>query len=136
MNFKLIKQKDDYGCGAACVAALLNITYRQALKLFNDGNLKAKTKGFSCKEICLVLNKFGKNYEYKYVKPRLKNRIYKEGTIVFIKRSKKYPANHYLLRTGKSWLDPWINLNRNKNIKNAKAGLRKRLPNKAIYYLR
>lgn len=135
MSIKLVKQKDEFGCGVACVAALLSITYQQALKLFDDGYVKAKTKGFLCKEVCLALNKLGRNYKYKYVKNRLKNKIYQLGVIVFIKKSKKYPANHYLLRVENKWLDPWINLSRDKNIKNAKAGLRKRLPGRAIYYL-
>jgi membrane-anchored glycerophosphoryl diester phosphodiesterase (GDPDase) len=135
MSIKLVKQENEFGCGVACVAALLGITYQQALKLFDDGYLKAKTKGFLCKEICLVLNKLGENYKYKYVKSRLKRKIYQSATIVFIKKSKKYPANHYLLRTENRWLDPWMNLSKDKNIKNAKAGLRKRLPGRAIYYL-
>lgn len=135
MSIKLIKQEDEFGCGVACVAVLLGITYRQALKLFDDGYLKAKTKGFLCKEICFALNKLGKDYKYKYIKSRLKRKIYQSATIVFIKKSKKYPANHYLLRTENRWLDPWMNLSKDKNIKNAKAGLRKRLPGRTIYYL-
>ncbi len=135
MRIKRVRQKDEYGCGVACVAVLLDIDYDQILKTFDNGNRKAEQEGFTCKDICSALKKFGKKYSYRYVKPRLKNRIYKEGTIVYIKKTKKYPAGHYLLRVKDRWMDPWINFNRDKNIKNAKAGLRKQLPGKAIYYL-
>lgn len=131
----MIRQEDVSGCGVACVAALLGITYQQALKQFSKSGSQARNKGFLCKEICMVLHKLNKNYSHKYVKNRLRRKIYRPGTIVFIKKSKRYPPGHYFLRSEDGWLDPWINFCKDNNIKNAKAGLRKRLPDRAIYYL-
>lgn len=135
MRNKLIKQEDEFGCGIACVANLLKITYRQSLGLFSCGISKAKNRGFLCSEICELLNKRNKSFDYKYIKSKLRSRIYKSGTIIFIKISKKYPSGHYLLRANDGWIDPWANFLKDGNIKRAKAGIRKRLPGKAIYFI-
>lgn len=136
MKYKLVKQKDDFGCGIACVASLLGITYESSLNLFKNGKCRAKANGLYCRDICDALNKKGKKFIYRYVKNRLKCKIYKSGTIVFTKKSKKYPADHYLLRTKDGWMDPWINFISNGNIGNARAVIRKRLSNRAIYFIK
>ena len=51
----------------------------------------------------------------------------KPGTIVFVRRGKVYPYGHFLLKTSKGWMNPW---KRGENIKEAKAGWQKRLPDK------
>ncbi|MBI5391734.1 hypothetical protein HZB00_01905 [Candidatus Woesearchaeota archaeon] len=57
-----------------------------------------------------------------------------ENTIVFIRRSKDYPAGHYLAKTKTGWMDPWINFDLSSlNLNYAQSGFRKRLPEKAIY---
>jgi len=64
--------------------------------------------------------------------------MYEDGVIVFIKRSVRYPAGHYLARMNGQWMDPWINFPNDqniKNIKNATSGFRKKLPGKPIYAL-
>lgn len=128
---KPIVQEDSFGCGVACVANILDITYLEALELFEDGQLKASTIGFYCKDILRVFEYKNIKYEYKYIKPKLKKKIYKDKVIVFLKRSKKYPAGHYLCRINNKWLDSWINFpNENK-----KSGFRKRLPGKSIYLI-
>lgn len=126
---KKVVQEDPYGCGAACLASVLAVTYQEALSLFTAGKKKAKTFGFYCREIAAALKKEGLEYEYKYIKPKIKRKIYRDGTIVFVKRSKKYPAGHYLSRIDGKWMDPWINFPE----ENRKAGFRKRLPEKPIY---
>lgn len=129
---KLVKQENPFGCGIACIAAVLNINYEKALKLFKNGKKRAsETPNFYCKEMVIVLKNSGLNYQYKYLKKRLRQKLYQPNTIVFIKRSKKYPYGHYLIRVDHQWMDPWINLP-NKNIK---AGFRKRLPGKPIYFI-
>ncbi len=128
----MIAQEDELGCGVACVANLLDISYAQALQLF-DKPENAKTKGFKCKEIMAVLQKSGIGASYKYLKPRLKSKIYQPGVIVLIAVNKKYPFGHYLLRTNHGWLDPWVNIHSSQNVQKAKAGYRKRLPGKPIY---
>ena len=126
---ELVKQENELGCGVACVAAVLGRSYKNTLRLFPRN--RAECRGFICKEIVQALNRTGLKCEYKYIKPSLKDKIYKEGTIIFVQRSKKYPEGHYLVRASKKWMDPWINFPG----KDRKAGFRKKLPGKAIYII-
>ncbi len=128
-----VKQEDQLGCGVACVSFILDISYLEALCLFKKGELRAKRLGFYCKDIIEAFNNIGIRYTYKYIKQRIRSKIYKKGTIVFIKKSKKYPSGHYLCRAQDVWMDPWINFRLDKDILKAKAGFRKRLPGKPIY---
>lgn len=130
---KLITQKHEFGCGVASAAFVMGKSYEQAIRFFDTK--KINTLGFYCKDLVKALKDSGLNYEYKYLKPKLKNKIYQEGVIIFIKRSKDYPAGHYLARGEGYWMDPWINFKSDKDIKNARAGLRKRLPGTPIYAL-
>ncbi|OGH42619.1 MAG: hypothetical protein A3H79_03470 [Candidatus Levybacteria bacterium RIFCSPLOWO2_02_FULL_36_8b] len=128
---KPIKQKDSLGCAVACVAFRLNISYERSLTLFRHGKKKAESAGFLCKEIVEALGRRGLSYKYNYIKDRIRNKIYKSGTIVFLRRSKKYPTGHYLCRADNKWMDPWINFPDRK----IKAGFKKRLPEKPIYLI-
>lgn len=130
---KSITQLDSYGCGLACVSFLANINYQEVSNL--DIKKQAQSQGFTCKELVRLLLQFGLHYEYKYLKPRLKNKIYNDGVIVFIKRSKKYSSGHYLVRFKDQWMDPWINFSPDSNLNDASSGFRKRLPEKPIYAL-
>lgn len=128
-----ITQEFDYGCGVACFAFALGMTYQQAADYL--GELQANSTRFWIKDITAALNTSGKQYTAKYMKPPMVRKIYKEGTIVLIKRSKHYPTGHYLIRYKGLWMDPWINLPTNKDIKHAESGFRKRLPGKPMYAL-
>ena len=128
---KPIKQENEFGCAVACAAAVLQVDYLNALKLFSDGKKKAQNTGFYCREIVDVLTDQGLRYEYKYIKPKLRKRIYKEGVIVFLRRSRRYPEGHYLCRKGNFWMDSWINFPSEKR----EAGFRIRLPEKPIYVI-
>jgi len=130
---KAIVQKHYLGCVVACVAFVLNTTYSNSLKLFKNGKTRAERKGFYCRETVKVLNSLNKYCRYKYIKNSMKKNIYKDKTIIFVGRSKKYPSGHYLCRYNNLWMDPWINFPKNKNIKKAEASFRKRLPGKPIY---
>ncbi len=130
---KSITQEYDYGCGIACFAFVLNISYNHAVKLL--GLRQASSARFWVKDFAVALNKEGKSYKAKYIKPHLKSKIYKDGTIVLIRRSKHYPVGHYLIRYEDTWMDPWINLPYSKNISEAKSGFRKRLPGSSMYAL-
>lgn len=129
---KAIVQKHELGCAVACVARVLDVSYQSALALFPDAH-RAHTQGFTCGEIVAVLKKFHKDCEYKYVNKKVRHRIHRPGTIVFIARSKKYPNGHFLSRVERGWMDPWINFPQDKNISSAKAGFRRRLPGRPIY---
>lgn len=128
-----ITQEFDYGCGIACFAFALEITYKQAAR--HLGETQANSKQFWIKDFTTALNSSGKDYVAKYMKPPMVRKIYKEGTIVLIRRSKRYPTGHYLIRHKGHWMDPWINLPTSNNIKHAKSGFRKRLPGKPMYAL-
>ncbi|HUS59841.1 MAG TPA: hypothetical protein VMX76_00425 [Nevskiaceae bacterium] len=128
-----VVQKHPFGCGVACTAFILNLSYQETLKLFGNGKEKACNFGFSCEEIAEALNNSGGHFEHRHIKDEIKGKIYQDNTIVFIKRSKQYPTGHYLCRFKGLWMDPWINFPQNQNIKEAKAGFRIKLPDKAIY---
>lgn len=130
---KSITQKFDYGCGVACFAFATNLTYKQA-EMYLGERQSSKTR-FWVKDLAKSLNQFGRKYTYKYVKPKIHKLIYAEGSIVLIRRSNIYPYGHYLIRHNNLWMDPWINLPFNKNIKNAKSGYRKRLPGQPMYVI-
>lgn len=128
-----ITQEFDYGCGIACFAFAMQITYKQAAKYL--GNEQANSARFWIKDFTATLNGAGKKYQSKYVKPHLRREIYNEGAIVLIRRAKHYPSGHYLIRHNGQWMDPWINLPFDKDIRHAKSGFRKRLPGSPMYAL-
>lgn len=125
---KAIKQQHFSGCAVACVAAILNSSYNQALESFNDGQERARFRGFFCREIIDALQVNYLTYCLKYVKRR-KNYNYPSGTIVYLQKTTKHPIGHYLCKSNEGWMDSWINFPR----LNAKAGFRKRLPGKPTY---
>lgn len=123
---KSITQEFDYGCGIACYAFVLGISYEESEDKL--GLEQSISERFWVKDLTHALNKAGLNYERKYIKPHIKPRIYKEGVIVLVGRSKEYPVGHYLVRHNKMWMDPWINLPNNRNIQEANSGFRNTLP--------
>ena len=128
---KPVTQEQSMGCAVACVASLLRISYSKVLEFFKKSKA-ASSVGYYCRDICQALQKAGKKYQYQHVSPKNKRFLSKTGVIVFIKKSKQYPLGHYLLRTAKGWMNPWINY---PHIKPAKAGIQKRLPGKAQWVI-
>lgn len=124
---KSVTQEDPMGCSIACVAFILGINYKQSKKYFKGLGSPVKS-GYWCKDVVKALSRAGLSYDYKYIKRKID---FKEDTIVFIKRTKRYPIGHYLVKAKSGWMDPWINLH--SSIKNAKSGFRKRLPSRGIY---
>ena len=128
---KPVVQEDSLGCGIACVAYVCGVKYKTAKERYFRGLGDANKKGFLCKDLVLTFSRAGKVYEYKYLKTRKQLRA---DTIVFIKRSEKYPFGHYLAKTTKGWMDPWINFSKKElDVTSAKSGFRKRLPGRAVY---
>ncbi len=131
-----ITQKDDFGCGIACVAFICNVSYDHAKNRYFKFPEDAESIGFYCRDLVYSLSKAEKNYKYKYHKRKMQ---WKEGMIIYIKRSKKHPAGHYLVRTKNGWMDPWINFDRlnekTNNVKNARSGFRQRLPGTPQYVI-
>lgn len=130
---KSITQESDYGCGVACYAFALGISYKKAVQLL--GEKQANSTRFWVNDFTYQLNRAGIEYRSIRISKRSRRKIYRDGTIVLIRQSKKYIAGHYLIRHGESWMDPWINLPANNDIKYAKSGFRKRLPGKPAYAL-
>jgi ABC-type bacteriocin/lantibiotic exporter with double-glycine peptidase domain len=130
MKFKPITQEHPASCGIACVASILGMSYKKTLKYFNKKNIIRI--GYELYEIANALNKKGLNYQYSKVNNKTKKFLSKQGTIVFVKRSKKYPIGHYLLKTKRGWMNPWINF---PEINPAKSGFNKKLPGKAQWII-
>jgi ABC-type bacteriocin/lantibiotic exporter with double-glycine peptidase domain len=129
---KLITQESPMGCAIACTASLANLSYKQMRKLFNGGRIKESTQGFYNRDIIYALSKIkvsAKTYSAK----TLGNKKIGLGSIVFIERSKKYPAGHYLLKTKNGWMNPWINY---PNINPAKSGFQKTLPGRVVWIIK
>lgn len=127
---KPVRQEDSMGCAVACVAFVLEITYEEAIKLFEDGPTRVKSKAdFYCPEIVRILNSNGLNYRWKKLKGVAHIEAYSHLSIVFVKRSAGYPYGHFLARYKKKWMDPWINI----PDKNMRAGFRKYLPGNPTY---
>ncbi len=126
-----VRQEDGLGCAVACVAFVLNVSYSEALKLFIDGERRAKEKAnFYCPEIVKILNNAGLKYKWQKFQDKSREESYRNGSIVFIKKSEKHPYGHFLVRHNK-WMDPWINL----PDKNIKAGFRDVLPGEPTYLI-
>ena len=119
---KSITQEEQMGCGIACVAIILNKSYRYT-KNFFDNPEYSSSRGYYCREIVKVLNKRGKDYTFSRINEKNKHLLNKEGVIVFIERDKKYPFGHYLTKTKMGWMNPWINF---PAISPAKSGFQKR----------
>ena len=130
MKFKPITQEQTMGCCIACVASLLGLSYKKALELFRKEY--ASTRGYYLKDLILALNKKGLKYTYSKFNGNNKKYLGMLGSIVFVKRSKKYPAGHYLLKTSKGWMNPWINY---PNINPAKSGFNKEIPGEIQWIL-
>lgn len=130
---KSITQEFDYGCGIACYAFALNISYKEAERIL--GPEQSASTRFWVKDLTQKLNQAGLKYSSRHLNQTLKKQIYNDGTIVLIRRSKKYIAGHYLIRHEGVWMDPWINMPNDNNIGNAKSGFRKRLPGSPMYAL-
>ena len=129
---KAVTQEDLMGCGIACAAFVLDQNYQATKKYFRTLGDANKT-GYLCRDLITVLARKGKKYSYNYLKKKIR---FKENSIVFIKRSKRYSVGHYLVKTKNGWMDPWMNFNPlSIDIKKAKSGFRKKLLGKGIYVI-
>lgn len=131
MKTKAVRQEDPMGCGVACVAFLLGKTYQETLKLFPQGKKRANTVGFTVKMVRTALMSGEESYKQNYLRPSIRSRMYKHGSIVYLKQSRRFPYGHYLARTTGMWMNPWINL----PDKPMKAGFQKRLTEKPAFVI-
>ena len=123
-----VVQEDVMGCAVACVASILGVSYKRALRLF--GTSKCSTRGYYCPEICKALRKGGLSYGWQKLSLHNKHLINIKSSIIFVARSKLYRAGHYLVRLEQGYMNPWLNFPK---VNPAKAGIVKRLPGKPAY---
>jgi hypothetical protein len=129
---KSITQELDYGCGIACFAFVCSITFREAVSFL--GRERSVKHGWKPSDLVDALQQRGLSYKNTYVRKQLSYQ-YPEDTIVIIERSIAYPVGHYLVLHNNAWMDPWINMQNNNNLENAKSGFRDILPGKSMYAL-
>ena len=138
-------QKDMNGCGIACMANLLSMSYDEVKMDFENKFYKID-KGVNIADIVRYLDAKGLKYKSKFFK-RTNNNLQPEkvssgverdkyskllGSITLIVKSDKYPIGHYLFRIKNGWVDPWIDL---PSIDNVRAGVRDELPDDPWYVL-
>ena len=128
---KAVTQEDLMGCGIACVACVLNKSYKSAKKLFRNPK-HADTKGYYCRDIIDVLKNAGLIYTFVKATSKNKGFLKRYSTIVFIARNNKYFNGHYLVKTEKGWMNPWINF---PNLASVRAGFQKKLPSSAQWII-
>jgi len=127
---ELVAQEHTMGCGIACVASAAGVSYEEALSKTESALILKR--GCYLRELKEALKKLGHNYNYKKYSEKDYDLLKNPGTIVFIRRSTNYPNGHYLLKTKKGWMDPWINC---PEIAPAKAGYCKELPGEPQWIL-
>lgn len=121
---RLVAQEEGIGCGLACVASELGVTYQRARRLSGRPE-SSYTDGYSCQDLVRILNDNGRNYAFRDVKDGDDQILQRDGTIVYVKDGEDDLLGHYLLKTENGWMDSWANW---PNIKPAKAGYCKELP--------
>lgn len=102
------------GCGVACVASRLRISYPQALKRFESAGVPGsdQTTGFTRTAMLDVLKQAGHAYEFHSFgatsQPARHRRAAElpPGSIVYVQNESKYRWGHYLLRMADGWHDP------------------------------
>ncbi len=105
---RLTKQEDPMGCGIACVAFVLGISYMEATKLFTLPE-KRKTLGYRSSELREALKRGGYDSFSRYT-GRIENLEINKGDIVYVKKCKLFPFGHYLVKTDGGYMDPFVNM--------------------------
>ncbi len=106
---EIVKQKHNMGCGIACVASVVEDSYDNVLKRCKSPQ-NAFEIGFYMPELKRLLKLYGKgNYSFRKYSLCYNKYLQKNGTIIFIKKSKIYPCGHYLNKIDEGWMNPWIN---------------------------
>jgi hypothetical protein len=108
---KLVAQEDEFGCGVASVASLLNLSYQDALKLFNPEF--AGIRGYFCVDLVEALYQYGHCYCWGGIEALGSEKLQKlasiPGNIVFVDNSGGYPFGHYTTNTPNGWMNSWAN---------------------------
>jgi hypothetical protein len=123
---RLVAQKDEWGCGVACVASILRISYNTARKLLvqvKGEDIEHAPEGLLLHHLALALQMRQFHVVADWDKPRR----YKIGTIVLVGvEGGTVDQEHYMARAENCWMDPWINIDSPGGIR--RAGYRNDLP--------
>jgi hypothetical protein len=103
-----VKQEDPMGCGIACVAFVLGISYKEATKLFALPE-KRKALGYRSSDLREALKRGSYDSFSRYV-GRLDDTRVEIGDIVYVKKCKMFPSGHYLVKINGGYMDPFINM--------------------------
>jgi hypothetical protein len=103
-----VKQEDPMGCGIACVAFVLGISYKEATKLLTLPE-KRKTLGIA-QVIYEKLSRGGSYDSFSRYVGRLDDTRVEIGDIVYVKKCKMFPSGHYLVKINGGYMDPFINM--------------------------
>ncbi len=112
----LVRQMGNMGCGVACVASVLRISYQQALKRFQSVGVNGDhmMAGFSRCSLKTVLKKAGREYTFHSFGPvteserrrRRANGLPERSIVYVFDKNTRYCYGHYLVRMPGGWMDP------------------------------
>ena len=117
-KYELVSQEDEWGCGAACVASLLGISYGEAKQLaenvkglsINEGQDRpGPGPGLELHHIAIALQIKG----VKVIADWDPAAHHPNGSIICIGGKSRYKYDHYILKTPNGWMDPWFDLKKN-----------------------
>ena len=107
-DFALVEQEDEWGCGVACVASRLGVTYAVAksrLEKQKGSGIEEKPKGLDLDPIVKVLHRAGVDVVADWFAKEMP-----AGTIAYIDGAAPYKDGHYLLKVAGGWMDPWSSM--------------------------
>ena len=121
-------------CGLACVAYIADTPYDEVVKGVPPAKLNQT--GFYCPELTAKLKQLGYQYAWKKLPESERDNEFNVGDIVFIEPSASHWYGHFLAKSSKGWMDPWINLDYSRLVlAEAASGFRKKLPGRASYLI-
>lgn len=106
-----VVQLDEWGCGVACIASLLGISYEEAYWLARrekGESIGGVQPGLELHHIAMILKQHEKGIHV--VADWQERETYPVGTILFVEGPEPYDGGHYILRVDKGWMDPWVNM--------------------------
>ena len=105
-----VAQLDEWGCGVACVASILRMSYGRAralLEAVKGTEIDARPYGLELHHLALALREHDFNVVADWDQPKR----FMPGTIVCVGvDGGETEQEHYIVRTADDrWMDPWIN---------------------------
>jgi hypothetical protein len=127
-----VTQKHDMACGLACVSFITGESYDQLAA--QEPPARLNLMGYLCPELVKLLGAHGQQYAWKELPESERDGEFEIGDIVFVERSDSLPYGHFLAKTEHGWMDPWINLSKDRtDVAQAQSGFRETLPGRAEY---